>query len=206
MNPYHDPKSGRFTTSGARSGAGTTPKADAAKKALVKRHSKLAATEGKLYRQTTSPTSRKIVSNFQLQRQTTEKSYGMAQAKSIAKGRAKAKARTLKSAQAGTGPRVKGTNRVSGSTARNLSAKAPKNTGGSKLRSGATNKARSKSVTVVNSALANAKSSDYGKKLTAAQRSEIKRDIRMKGMTIPGKRTLAQKTYEHLLLQEGYRG
>tara|TARA_Y100000593_G_scaffold14105_2_gene26570 strand:+ start:5004 stop:5360 length:357 start_codon:yes stop_codon:yes gene_type:complete len=94
----------------------------------------------------------------------------------------------------------------SGKTAKRKSTKATKNTGGPKLRSGATNKARSKSVTVVNSALANAKSSDFGKKLTAAQRNEIKRDIRMRGMTIPGKRTLAQKTYEHLLLQEGYRG
>ena len=162
MNPYHDPKSGRFTTSGGGGKGGSSGKR-AARTDLRQKAKRVGLTMPK---DSGMHKARKVAAD-QIRSQRTKVNEGIAKTKA---------------------------------------AKASRNTGGPKLRSGATNKARSKSVTVVKSALANAKSSDYGKKLTAAQRSEIKRDIRMKGMTIPGKRTLAQKTYEHLLLQEGYRG
>ena len=73
------------------------------------------------------------------------------------------------------------------------------------FKSGATNKAGSKSVTVVKSALAKTSSSEVGKKLTSKQRAEIKRDISMEQFGLrPGKRTLTQQTYKTLLLREGY--
>tara|TARA_R100001082_G_C4303354_1_gene133423 strand:+ start:29 stop:436 length:408 start_codon:yes stop_codon:yes gene_type:complete len=78
------------------SGGGTTPKTDAKKMELVKKHSRLALTERQdlkarrsSYRDLTSPTSRRIVSNFQLQRQTTEKDYSKAVANSIRKSQEK---------------------------------------------------------------------------------------------------------------------
>ena len=75
--------------------------------------------------------------------------------------------------------------------------------GGAKLKSGATNKAKSKSVTVVNSSLAKTSAKKYGARLTKEQRNEVKRDIRMAGPLFkPGKRTLAQETYKKLLQKE----
>ncbi len=87
-------------------GGGTTPKTDAKKMELVKKHSRLALTERQdlkarrsSYRDLTSPTSRRIVSNFQLQRQTTEKDYSKAVANSIRRSKQK----TQKRMQSGLG-------------------------------------------------------------------------------------------------------
>jgi len=78
------------------SGGGLTPKTDAKKMDLVKKHSRLALTEQRdikarksSYRDLTSPTSRRIVSNFQLRRQTTEKDYSKAVASSISRNKKK---------------------------------------------------------------------------------------------------------------------
>ena len=56
-------------------GGGATPKTDAKKQELVKKLSQKALKDPKNFRKTTSLTSRKIVSNFQLQKQTTGKDY-----------------------------------------------------------------------------------------------------------------------------------
>tara|TARA_R100000152_G_scaffold20082_1_gene13002 strand:- start:3822 stop:4217 length:396 start_codon:yes stop_codon:yes gene_type:complete len=72
----------RRARSGA-SGGGTTPKTDAKKQELVRKHSRLAFQDGPAYKQQTSATSRRIVSNFQLQKQTTQKDYSAAIKKSI---------------------------------------------------------------------------------------------------------------------------
>ena len=63
---------------------------------LVRKHSRLALTERQdikarksSYRDLTSPTSRRIVSNFQLQRQTTEKDYSKAVTSSINRNKRK---------------------------------------------------------------------------------------------------------------------
>jgi hypothetical protein len=74
----------RRARSGA-SGGGTTPKTDAKKQELVRKHSRLALQDGPAYRQQTSPTARRIVSNFQLQKQTTQKDYSKAIQSSIRK-------------------------------------------------------------------------------------------------------------------------
>lgn len=71
----------RRARSGA-SGGGTTPKTDAKKQELVKKHSRLALQDGPAYRQQTSATSRRIVSNFQLQKQITQKDVSQAIVKS----------------------------------------------------------------------------------------------------------------------------
>ena len=78
----------RRARSGA-SGGGTTPKTDAKKQELVRKHSRLAFQDGPTYKQQTSPTSRRIVSNFQLQKQTTQKDYSSAIASSIRRNRKK---------------------------------------------------------------------------------------------------------------------
>ena len=67
---------------GGYSGGGATPKADARKQALVKKHSQMALADPKNYRKNTSLASRKIVSNFQLQKQINEKDVSAAIKKS----------------------------------------------------------------------------------------------------------------------------
>ena len=71
----------RRARSGA-SGGGTTPKTDAKKQELVRKHSRLGLQDGPAYRQQTSATSRRIVSNFQLQKEITQKDVSQAIVKS----------------------------------------------------------------------------------------------------------------------------
>ena len=70
-------------------GGGATPKTDAKKQELVKKLSQKALKDPKNFRKTTSLTSRKIVSNFQLQKQTTGKDYSKSIAKSIKRNKVK---------------------------------------------------------------------------------------------------------------------
>lgn len=93
---YNKKRRARKSAKSGASGGGTTPKTDAKKMDLVKKHSRLALTEQRdikarksSYRDLTSPTSRRIVSNFQLQRQTTEKDYSKAVASSISRNKKK---------------------------------------------------------------------------------------------------------------------
>ena len=93
---YNKKKRARKAAKSGASGGGTTPKTDAKKMDLVRKHSRLALTERQdikarrsSYRDLTSPTSRRIVSNYQLQRQTTEKDYSRAVASSIRRNRSK---------------------------------------------------------------------------------------------------------------------
>ena len=67
---------------GSYKGGGGTPQADARKQALVKKHSQMALADPKNYRKNTSLASRKIVSNFQLQKQINEKDVSAAIKKS----------------------------------------------------------------------------------------------------------------------------
>tara|TARA_Y100001963_G_scaffold152066_1_gene236144 strand:- start:1368 stop:1781 length:414 start_codon:yes stop_codon:yes gene_type:complete len=93
---YNKRKRARKAAKSGASGGGTTPKTDAKKMDLVRKHSRLALTERQdikarrsSYKDLTSPTSRRIVSNFQLQRQTTEKDYSKAVANSIRRSQQK---------------------------------------------------------------------------------------------------------------------
>ena len=80
---YNKRRRARKAASSGASGGGLTPTANEKKMELVRKHSRLALKDGPEYRQQTSPASRQIVRNFQLQRQTTEKDYSAAIAKSI---------------------------------------------------------------------------------------------------------------------------
>ena len=79
---YNKKKRARKAARSGASGGGTTPKTDAKKQELVKKHSRLALQDGPAYRQQTSATSRRIVSNFQLQKQITQKDVSQAIVKS----------------------------------------------------------------------------------------------------------------------------
>ena len=68
-------------------GGGATPKTDAKKQALVKKQSQMALADPKNYRKNTSATSRNIIRNFQANKQTTQKDYSKAIAKSISRNR-----------------------------------------------------------------------------------------------------------------------
>ena len=71
------------------SGGGLTPNTDAKKQELVRKLSQKALKDPKNFRKTTSLTSRKIVANFQLQKQTTGKDYSTSIAKSIRRNKEK---------------------------------------------------------------------------------------------------------------------
>ena len=83
----------RRARSGA-SGGGTTPKTDAKKQELVRKHSQMALKDPKNYRKNTSLASRKIVSNFQLQKQITQKDVSQA----IVKSKLRHKSKVIKQA------------------------------------------------------------------------------------------------------------
>ena len=79
---YNKRKRAKKAAKSGASGGGLTPKTDAKKQELVRKHTRLAL-HGPAYKHQTSPTSRRIVSNFQLQKQTTQKDYSQAIQSSI---------------------------------------------------------------------------------------------------------------------------